>query len=197
MPQVNTDHLQFWCRQCDVVLVVESDLDAPHSLGVKYELDELRRVRNEPSGLPAAIVVGTSFAPRHSDKLHGLSRFFLPLSSPDDPQVYSLVAVPWLVSRLQRSGSVGLEILDHAKEKCALVDRFTWFGPFWRGLNISRIPWKSPVHSWWPCAARLHAFMTKESTGEFGAAWRVLAKITESRVKRKTTAARRLRPRKK
>jgi hypothetical protein len=183
MPEVNRDQLHRYFCTCEVVLIVDS---LSPSSGVSLELTELLRFKRE--FVPTAITVAASFSPEPSGRLPGGVRAFQPLTSPEDRSIYPFVAVPWLVSRLQRSGRIGLEILDEAKSRCLLLHRYTWFGPYWRDLSIDDVVWRSPVDHWWPQATELHAFMTREATSPLVVAWNVLTNIIESRLRKDNNA---------
>jgi hypothetical protein len=152
-----------------------------HTGGVSLEIDELQRVPQSP---PPAVVVALSFGEGQSEqaraKVGRLATEFLQIDGPEDARAKLLVAVPWLVSRLQRSGPTGMEILTEASRRFPYLKRFLFFGPFWTAKMLEANTSHPPARQWWPDVERLNTFMRAEGVGDLGRAWQTMVDVIEA-----------------
>ncbi len=178
LPIIDTDSLRGYWRACDVLVIVESGPLVRHSAGVSIELKEL--LRWVPEQPPPAVAVAITLGDSPTEEVAALARSWIRLDSARDLSVGSLIAVAWLVSRLQRSGSAGLEILNEAGRSSSLVEDLGWFGPDWRALPVDEVATRAPIESWWSEVTALDAFMKGRAHGALSAAWLALTGAVEA-----------------
>lgn len=157
MAEVDTGSLHGFWRRCGVTLILESDPDKEPTRGVARELRELWEV--EQVGPPPATVIAATVGARLSQAVSDLARAHTLLDTPEDPEVLVLIALAWFVSRLERSGVEGLELLDRAEMRGAILGPVRFYGPHWRAMRVGISGPLAPVASWWPQSGRLRESM--------------------------------------